>query len=484
LLPYGGRGPSWLFLAVPLAVVVGAGALAVQSLRRGSALIRLRQDFVANVSHELKTPLARIRLLNELLLNGRRKDSDKASRYGRVIDRECRRLGFLVDNVLDFSRLERSATRPERIELDLCSLVEETIESVRVSSEDRLSLVTSLQDVPPILGDASALSQVLVNLLDNAAKYSSPGAPIEVSLCARNGWIELAVADHGRGIPEAELEPDLRRILSHRRRRDAASCRQRSWSGPRSPCGRGAWRMHQRRERCGPWEQVPGAAPGPPVGAGIMKTTRLLLIEDDQDLAVGLTDALETEGYEVESAADGLSGLAEAQRGRYALVILDAMLPDISGFAVLRELRLRSSVPVLMLTARSQEVDKVRGLRLGADDYVTKPFGVMELLARVEALLRRAHVGREQPERLELGEAIVDFRAREASCRGRQVTLTAREFEVLELLAARRGEAVSRAELVARIWGTSDELEVSTRTVDQHIASLRRKLGDDADDPS
>lgn len=211
--------------------------------------------------------------------------------------------------------------------------------------------------------------------------------------------------------------------------------------------------------------------------------SRLLLVEDDQDLAMGLTDALEAEGYVVEHAVDGHSGLAEGQRGGYGLVILDAMLPDMSGFSVLEGLRKRSNVPVLMLTARSQEVDKVRGLRMGADDYVTKPFGLMELLARVQALLRRAGAGQAGPGRLDIGDVNVDFRARQASRRGRALALTPRELEILALLAARRGEAVSRAELVASIWGTADDVEVSTRTVDQHVASLRRKLGDNAETP-
>jgi signal transduction histidine kinase len=206
LLPYGGNEPSWLLLAVLVAVVVGSGALAVQSLRRGADLVRLRQSFVANVSHELKAPLSRIRLLNELLLRGRHKDPEKASRYARVIDRECRRLGFLVDNVLDFARIESSSARPERTVVDLRSVAEETIESFRAAAEDRLSLTAHLERVPPILGDAGALSQVLANLLDNAVKYSPPGSPIEVSLCARDGWVEMAVADQGRGIPEGERE--------------------------------------------------------------------------------------------------------------------------------------------------------------------------------------------------------------------------------------------------------------------------------------
>jgi DNA-binding response OmpR family regulator len=208
--------------------------------------------------------------------------------------------------------------------------------------------------------------------------------------------------------------------------------------------------------------------------------THILLVEDDRDLAAGLTDALELEGYRVTLAADGSAGLKAALSGEYNLVILDAMLPRLSGFDLLKELRAHSSgVLVLMLTARAQEMDKVRGLKLGADDYVTKPFSVTELMARIGALLRRAPSA-EKPDRLEAEDVVVDFRARQAWRSGCRVGLTEREFELLELLAARHGEAVSRADLVARIWGTAPDVEVSTRTVDQHIASLRRKLGDDA----
>jgi DNA-binding response OmpR family regulator len=209
----------------------------------------------------------------------------------------------------------------------------------------------------------------------------------------------------------------------------------------------------------------------------------ILIVEDDRDLAAGLVDALEIEGYHAEQASDGRSGLQEALGGKYDLVILDAMLPALSGYDLLRELRARScKVLVLMLTARGQEIDKVRGLKLGADDYVTKPFSLVELMARVAALLRR-WPSRGKPERLELGEVTVDFGSREAWVAGSRVGLTECEFELLELLAARRGEAVSRADLISRIWGASPDLEVSTRTIDQHIAALRRKLGDDASLP-
>jgi two-component system, OmpR family, alkaline phosphatase synthesis response regulator PhoP len=211
---------------------------------------------------------------------------------------------------------------------------------------------------------------------------------------------------------------------------------------------------------------------------------RILLVEDDRDLGAGLKDALEMEGYRVSQSVDGRAGLSEALSDRYALVILDVMLPRLSGFDVLQQLRRRRPAQaVLMLTARGQEIDRVRGLKLGADDYVTKPFSVAELAARVGAILRRAQPTPAPPERLELPGLLVDFRARRASLVGSAIGLTPREFEILRALAARRGDAVSREELLAVIWGLADDVAVSTRAVDQHVVALRRKLGDNAGDP-
>lgn len=211
---------------------------------------------------------------------------------------------------------------------------------------------------------------------------------------------------------------------------------------------------------------------------------RVLLVEDDRELGAGLEDALEIEGYRVDQAMDGRAGLAEALSGRYALVILDVMLPRLSGFDVLQQLRRhRPAQAVLMLTARCQELDRVRGLRLGADDYVAKPFSVAELVARVAAILRRVQAEPAAPERLELEGLSIDFRSRRAALKGTKVSFTPREFEILLALAARRGDAVSREELLAVIWGLAEDVEVSTRTVDQHVVALRRKLGDDAAAP-
>ncbi|HJW96021.1 MAG TPA: response regulator transcription factor [Thermoanaerobaculia bacterium] len=202
--------------------------------------------------------------------------------------------------------------------------------------------------------------------------------------------------------------------------------------------------------------------------------TRILLVEDNADLAYGLRNNLEIEGYEVGVAADGEEGLQRAREGP-DLVILDLMLPRLDGFRVLRALRAeRFSMPVLILTARGEEADKVRGLKLGADDYVTKPFGVLELLARVEALLRR-NAGAAAMERI--GEIEIDRTTRVVTRRGTRVELAPKEFDLLIALADRRGAIATRLELMRNVWGWSDA--VITRTIDTHIAELRRKLEDD-----
>jgi len=205
---------------------------------------------------------------------------------------------------------------------------------------------------------------------------------------------------------------------------------------------------------------------------------RILLIEDEPGLVLTLADRLSSEGYAVETATDGEQGLAKATAGGFDLIILDIMLPRLSGFEVCRRLRQAGiQTPILMLTARSQVVDKVVGLKTGADDYVTKPFDMMELLARIEALLRRAPARTAKPaESHRFGSVRVDFRRAEVLKDGRPVTLAAREFALLRYLIEHRGVALSREELLEKVWGY--EPGTTTRTVDVHIAWLRQKLED------
>jgi len=213
------------------------------------------------------------------------------------------------------------------------------------------------------------------------------------------------------------------------------------------------------------------------------KMKKILLIEDEPELAATLQDRLQCEGYSVEVAPRGEAGLERATRDYFDLIILDIALPGKSSLEVCRELRQQLiTVPVLMLSARDQTIDKILGLKIGADDYVTKPFDMLELLARIEAHLRRATIGTGRPGAIyQFGPIRVDFRRAEVFRHGSPVALSAREFQLLRYFIEHRGAALSRKELLKEVWGYAGA--PSTRTVDVHVFTLRRKLESDPSHP-
>ena len=211
--------------------------------------------------------------------------------------------------------------------------------------------------------------------------------------------------------------------------------------------------------------------------------TRILVVEDERNLAMGLQANLEVEGYEVVVAHTGDAGLTEAAARSPDLIILDLMLPVLDGYQVLAALRARGiETPVIILSARAEEIDKVRGFRAGADDYVTKPFGVMELLLRVQALLRRVNGATpSQRSSWRIGDVEVDSASRVIRRNGTEISLTPRAFELLMALLANADKTVSRHDLLRTVWGY--DRSVTTRTVDAHIAELRRKIEENAAEP-
>jgi DNA-binding response OmpR family regulator len=217
------------------------------------------------------------------------------------------------------------------------------------------------------------------------------------------------------------------------------------------------------------------------------RSARILLVDDEQSIQTLLSYPLRKDGYEVVRASDGREALDRFAEETFDLVVLDLMLPQLDGLEVCRRLRARSSVPIIMLTAKSEEIDKVLGLELGADDYITKPFSMREFRSRVKAALRRADMaphpaspdGDEPP--LRVGELHVDFAKRRVELRGKEVRLTFVEFEILGALAGNAGRVFSRDQLLARIWG--DAAYRDPRTIDVHIRHLREKLERDAKEP-
>jgi two-component system alkaline phosphatase synthesis response regulator PhoP len=213
-----------------------------------------------------------------------------------------------------------------------------------------------------------------------------------------------------------------------------------------------------------------------------MQLQKILIVEDEPDMALGLRDNFEYEGYEVAVAADGQQGLDQAIRDNPDLIILDVMLPKLSGLDVCRHLRSKGvDLPIIMLTARGQEIDKIVGLEMGADDYVTKPFSIKELLARVRAHLRRKTKQVADLDTYKFGDVVLEFKSYQATKGGEPIELSPREFELMKYFIQHRGETITRDRLLDEVWGYDNY--PFTRTVDNHIAKLRQKVEPAPSDP-
>lgn len=209
---------------------------------------------------------------------------------------------------------------------------------------------------------------------------------------------------------------------------------------------------------------------------------RILIVEDEPNMRLGLKDNLEFEGYQVNLATDGSEGLAEIESNNYDLVLLDVMLPELSGFDVCKIAREKGiETPIILLTAKGEEIDKVLGLELGADDYITKPFGLRELLARIKAVLRRRPISKSESTRASIGKLTVNFSSYLASVDETPVKMSHKEFEILKYLWEHRNDTVSRYQLLEDIWGYDEQ--PTTRTVDNFILKLRQKIEENPEEP-
>lgn len=212
-----------------------------------------------------------------------------------------------------------------------------------------------------------------------------------------------------------------------------------------------------------------------------MAGSKILIVEDEKDIVKLLKYNLEKEGYRVVSANDGEAGLVLFRKEKPDVIILDVMLPKLDGFGFCRIVRQESKTPILMLTAKVDEVDRILGLEMGADDYVTKPFSVREVIARIKAILRRVNDTEETKEVIRAGELEVDLQKYVTRVKGKAVTLSSKEFEFIKCLINAKGRVLSRDQILEKVWGYEDALNIDTRTVDQHVARLREKLGSEAE---
>jgi len=455
-------------------------------------------NVLTTVAHELRSPLAAIKGHAATLLdNYGRWDASTVEEFLQVISNSTDELSRLVENILDLSRLEAKRLSLQRRSVRLDQLAAEMADQLRPEGRGRRFEVDFPPEFPAILADQLRVRQVLGNLLQNARKFSPAHTLIRITGEYHGDTVSVRVFDQGPGVPADEQERIFERFYQASNTADAQG----------GGLGLGLYISRRIVEAHGGrlWVEDPPVGPGsvfvlelpvaapasapaprPDRGPAINRPpdeVRVLVVEDDRRLVRFIRANLEAGGYEVLAAGDGETALEAISREVPDLVLLDVGLPRLDGYEVLGRLREFTGTPVIMLTGRTEEADRVRGLDLGADDYLSKPFGVKELLARVRAALRRGNVQGEMPARsvLAAGALTIDFARREVRRDDQRVDLTPTEYKLLYTLAANPGQVLTHTQLLRKVWGAAYESETSYLWV--YISRLRKKLEPDTEHP-
>ncbi|TML76653.1 MAG: response regulator, partial [Actinobacteria bacterium] len=434
------------------------------------AFEQARSDFVATASHELRTPLAAVYgAARTLLRTDIEIPADQHDRFLEIIASETERLTTIVSQILLAGQLEEGRVDVATTATDLRPLVESVLDSTRVRAPEQIDLRFEQNgDRTVALANEDKLRQVLVNLLDNAIKYSPDGGDVVVELEGGTGRVRLAVRDHGLGIPQGEQE----RIFEKFYRLDPALTRGVGGSGL------GLFISRELISRMGGSLTVPLASDA----ATFTEETLMLVLVADDDRAVreALERALELHGYEVALASDGDTALTAVDSRTPDALVLDVMMPGLDGLDVTRRLRRQGNrVPILLLTARDAVGDRVEGLDAGADDYLPKPYDLEELLARLRALLRRSKP--EEPGALlRFADLTLDLGSMDARRGGRRFELTTTEAHLLELFMRNPRQVLPRSLIYERVWGY--DFSHSSNALDVYVGYLRRKT--EAEDES
>ena len=483
--PAHGAAPRTTLVVTLVAVNALLVMVGLWQLARERELARLRSNFVAGVSHELRTPLAQIRMFSETLLLDRDPECDRETagardhRAGMHSAHAARgqRPALSPTDANAFQR-RRRRDRSERLRARRRRVVRAAGDSQarRVGTGRRAS--DRRRARRPRRAATGAAQPARQRREIRARRPGHHGAGGSRSRAGgadrrrrRTGSARCGSSTHLQGVrARPRDEGDGRR----RHRPRGGETNRRRPSGRRLSRGRAGGRRSVPRRSAADRRRQRSGGGGGQVNAGA-SVANILLIEDNRDLAYGLRNNLEIDGHAVVTVETGEDALAQVRDGVPDLIVLDLMLPNLDGYQVLRRLRADGhDMPVLILTARTEEADKVLGFRLGADDYVTKPFGVLELLARVSALIRRSSRSGSLKTIEKIGDIEINRDTRVVTRAGAIVELTPMEFDLLMALIARRGATASRLDLLRDVWGHS--AAVVTRTVDTHVAELRRKL--------
>ncbi len=457
---------------------------------------RLRNEFLGIVSHELRTPLTAIKGAAATVLGSQLPlDARETRELFQVVDEQADRLRDLVTNLLDMTRIEAGTFAVSLQPTDLIVIMEEARAAFRRRGEQHDVQLHAPEALPAVQADARRLLQVFANLLSNASTFSPPGVPIIITAERDEDTVVVHVRDHGRGIPRHRLPHLFRKFTQvHEDGRGLqgtglglAICK-----GIVEAHGGRVWAASDGVEEGATFSfSLPAlddvleqpAAPLEPSRRAIRrgKRTRILVVDDEPQIVRYLSRHLDDAGYDVIATMDPAEAikLVEAEDPHFAL--LDINLPQMSGFDLLERIREFSPIPAIFLSASDKPEDIVRGLKLGADGYMTKPFAADELLARIEAALRRGTAALEERHSFALEDLKIDFAERRVTVKDAPVSLTATEYKLLYELAIHAGRVLTHDQILQRVWGPGYEGE--TELVRSHVRYLRRNLGDDAKHP-
>jgi PAS domain S-box-containing protein len=486
---------------------VSAAIATIQDISPLEEIEQLRNEFLGMVSHELRTPLTAIKGSAATVLGSRRPvDEAETREFFQIIDEQADRLRDMVDNLLDLTRIEAGSLSVTTQPASLPEVLEEARTSFARSGAPQEVHLQVPEDLPRVNADRRRVSQVLVNLLSNAAKFSPAVAPIEIEVTHDPVHVTVQVRDQGRGVAE-EMLPHLFKKFSQVHE-DSGS--RLAGSGLGLAICKGIVEAHGGRI----WAESPGVGQGstfsftlpvapenaaaPAIGTALDTTqraehlgrvrragerTRILAVDDEARILRYLERTLEEAGYQAVVTSDPAQVAQLVELEEPDLLLLDLMMPGTSGFELLRQVREFSGVPVIFVTGRDRDEDTVRALRMGADDYITKPFSPSELLARIEATLRRRVLADQVEVRppLVLGELTINFVQRQVTVNGQPVSLSATEYKILYELASHAGMVLTHGQILQRVWGP--EYSGETELVRSFIRNLRRKLGDEARNP-
>jgi len=499
-----GRAIPTLVNATPLFSADGritAGIAVIQDISPLDEIHKLRNEFLGMVSHELRTPLTAIKGSAATVLGSQTHfDPAEIRQFFEIIDEQADRLRDLVNNLLDMTRIEAGTLSVNPKPFELREALGEASTTFRQNGGTQDVVAELPEQMPLINADRYRITQVFNNLLSNAGKFSPGSETIDVSIEYDDTFVTIQVSDSGRGVPP-EMLPHLFRKFSQVHADHATTL---SGTGLGLAICRGIVEAHGGRifaESAGEGTgttftfTLPVVADQPSQPEMSQRSehmgrvsrpgqrTRILAVDDEQQVLRYLQNTLQQAGYQLSVSSDAEEAVSLVEMEQPELVLLDLILPGASGFDILRKIREFSGVPVIMLSGRDNEEDTVQALRLGADDYIVKPFSGSELLARIEASLRR-RVLRDQIEvepPYEVGGLHVEFAARQVTVDGQEVKLTATEYKLLYELATNSGRVLTHDQILQRVWGP--EYSGESQLVRAFIRNLRRKLGDDANNP-